>query len=589
MPSYTYGHARWGSKVLTSATSTLLVENQSVANVSVADDGFSLLASSRTNQIACDAMRFLRPPPFPGAGHGQFAPGPALAFNSELVALEIRRRRVGGTYWGKQPLLPSGSLVVRSVGALEFLGSARTSAPLILWTKGELGDDVGSTDTVISGDCDPWHVLGQADAVVIEADDEWRVIAALLGLRCYVYDPQDRQVQLQRDNPTRLVEQLFTGPSLRNPFTGDAMAVLDAVKLCGFWRDLIDSNRDIAGGVGFAFWKQDHVAPLLWAGADDFRFLRSASKIPAGKSVAIWRAKAPAKVIDELENSGTPLVEVEDGFIRSRGLGANCIPPLSLTVDRRGAYFDPSGPSDLEQLLEHAEIDSELLTRARELRCQIVDAGLGKYETGGAPLAHRSSDRRLVLVAGQVEDDRAVELGGCGLTSNVELLKKVRREAPDAHILYKPHPDVVAGHRNGAVSDNLSLEFADEVVDGVAISSLIEIVDEVHVNTSLAGFEALLRNKRVVTYGVPFYAGWGLTHDLGPIPNRRTTKRNIDELVACCLLLYPRYLDPETGLPCPAEILASRLSAPARDELSLLVIFRRLQGRMMRKLRGLVQ
>ncbi len=87
------------------------------------------------------------------------------------------------------------------------------------------------------------------------------------------------------------------------------------------------------------------------------------------------------------------------------------------------------------------------------------------------------------------------------------------------------------------------------------------MVDEVHVNTSLAGFEALLRGKAVTTYGVPFYAGWGLTRDLGPVPARRTAKRSIDELVGATLLMYPRYLDPVTGLPCPAEVVVERLSA----------------------------
>ena len=52
------------------------------------------------------------------------------------------------------------------------------------------------------------------------------------------------------------------------------------------------------------------------------------------------------------------------------------------------------------------------------------------------------------------------------------------------------------------------------------------MVDEVHVNSSLAGFEALLRGTKVSTYGVPFYAGWGLTEDHGPIPARRTARRS---------------------------------------------------------------
>jgi capsular polysaccharide export protein len=115
------------------------------------------------------------------------------------------------------------------------------------------------------------------------------------------------------------------------------------------------------------------------------------------------------------------------------------------------------------------------------------------------------------------------------------------------------------------------------------------MVDEVHVNTSLAGFEALLRGRPVTTYGVPFYAGWGLTRDLGPVPARRTAQRTIDELVAAALVLYPRYLDPLTGLPCPAEIIVERLIRAETSGLSALVGMRRIQGRVMRRLRSLVQ
>src|SRR5205085_11086441 len=144
------------------------------------------------------------------------------------------------------------------------------------------------------------------------------------------------------------------------------------------------------------------------------------------------------------------------------------------------------------------------------------------------------------------------------------------------YILYKPHPDVVAGHRRGAVPDRNCLEYADEIVGEVPIGSLIDMVDEVHVNTSLAGFEALLRGRRVTTSGVPFYAGWGLTCDLGPVPSRRTATRTIDELVAATLLLYPRYLDPVTGLPCPAEVVVARLCDDDERDPGMLVGMRRL-------------
>jgi capsular polysaccharide export protein len=173
--------------------------------------------------------------------------------------------------------------------------------------------------------------------------------------------------------------------------------------------------------------------------------------------------------------------------------------------------------------------------------------------------------------------------GGAGLSSNLELLRRARAICPEGYIIYKPHPDVEAGHRTGAVSDDQCLKFSDEIVRDEPISSLLDLADEVHVNTSLAGFEALLRGTKVTTHGVPFYAGWGLTHDLGPVPARRTAKRTLDELVASTLLIYPRYVDPVTLLPCPAEIVVDRLTQ-GRTEASggLVVRLRRMQGRVRR-------
>jgi capsular polysaccharide export protein len=147
----------------------------------------------------------------------------------------------------------------------------------------------------------------------------------------------------------------------------------------------------------------------------------------------------------------------------------------------------------------------------------------------------------------------------------------------------------VAGHRRGAIREEHCLRYADQILADAPIASLLDMVDEVHVNTSLAGFEALLRGKPVTTYGVPFYAGWGLTRDLGPIPSRRTTSRTIDELVVAALLIYPRYLDPVTGLPCPPEIVVQRLNSEWVEPESMVVGIRRLQGRLKRGFRGLRQ
>ena len=173
------------------------------------------------------------------------------------------------------------------------------------------------------------------------------------------------------------------------------------------------------------------------------------------------------------------------------------------------------------------------------------------------------------------------------MRGNLDLLRRTRMAEPDAYLLYKPHPDVRAGHRKGHVPEADALHYADAIVSDQSISALIDMVDGVHVITSLAGFEALLRGKPVTTHGVPFYAGWGLTRDLGAVPERRGRTCTLDALVAATLLLYPRYLDPVTGLPCPPEVLIERLKSGTRRKNTILVMLRRTQGGLRRLLSGI--
>jgi capsular polysaccharide export protein len=369
----------------------------------------------------------------------------------------------------------------------------------------------------------------------------------------------------------------------RDPFTGERLTLRQAVELCAFWRTMIDSNRDLGAAFGFASWKRATVAPLIWGGSSPLPFRSSAGSVPRGAKTAVWKSRTPRSVVEQLIGKEAVIIEVEDGFIRSSGLGADCVPPLSIVVDHLGIYFDPRGPSDLEQLIDADRFQPELLDRADKLRRLIVESGISKYDVSTATVERRGDDRLHILVVGQVEDDRAVQCGS-GPKTNLELLRNVRRRNPDAYIVYKPHPDVEAGHRIGVIPKDLCLELADEVANEQPISPLISMVDEVHVNTSLAGFEALLRGKSVTTYGVPFYAGWGLTQDFGPVPARRTARRSLKELVAAVLLVYPRYLDPVTGLPCTPEILIRRLSQGVRPRGRLLVRLRRIQGNLRRLL-----
>ena len=59
----------------------------------------------------------------------------------------------------------------------------------------------------------------------------------------------------------------------------------------------------------------------------------------------------------------------------------------------------------------------------------------------------------VVLVPGQVESDASIVRGCSAVRTNLALLQAVRADRPDAWIVYKPHPDVLAGLRSGSAAD----------------------------------------------------------------------------------------------------------------------------------------
>ncbi|MHC6224593.1 capsular polysaccharide biosynthesis protein [Pseudomonas sp. X10] len=288
-----------------------------------------------------------------------------------------------------------------------------------------------------------------------------------------------------------------------------------------------------------------------------------------GGKLLVWAGREPADLQARASAAGVPLWRVEDGFLRSAGLGVDNIPALSLVLDRSGIHFDASSASDLEQLLQASDFDDAILAEAARLRARIVDSGASKFNLRHGPTASvlAPPGQRRILVPGQVEDDAALLRSNSPLRGNLQLLEQVRADAPDAWIVYKPHPDVEAGKRRGALTPEQLAGLADQVLAGVDIAGLYGQVDELHTLSSTAGFEALLRGLPVVTYGTPFYAGWGLTRDHQPLP-RRTRRLTLDQLVAGALLRYARYADVQQALPCDAWHALACLSAPRPPRLA---------------------
>ena len=159
-----------------------------------------------------------------------------------------------------------------------------------------------------------------------------------------------------------------------------------------------------------------------------------------------------------------------------------------------------------------------------------------------------------MLVVDQTQGDASVRGGMADATSFARMLAAALAENPDRTIVVKCHPDVFTRRKLGyfdprALAGDPRIRV---IASDCHAARLIEQADAVYAVTSQVGFEALLYGKRTRTFGMPFYAGWGLTHDELPAPTRRAAA-TLEQLVHAALVRYPRYIDPETSEPCEVE------------------------------------
>ncbi|HKC17719.1 MAG TPA: hypothetical protein VKC11_13545 [Steroidobacteraceae bacterium] len=305
---------------------------------------------------------------------------------------------------------------------------------------------------------------------------------------------------------------------------------------------------------GFPRWKH----PLVRQCFPGHRvvFVPKGRATPAEAALILW-GLSPLPPGAAAESS---VIRLDDGFLCSVGLSADRVLPLSWVADRQGIYYDATRPSELESFLATHKFTREERQRAAHLRERVVAGGLTKYNLGAKRWQRPQNGRRVILVPGQVESDASIVFGCTAEKTNMELLRTVRNLQRDAYIVYKPHPDVVAGLRLPGRDEHEALRWCNEVVTDAVMSALISDVDEMHVLTSLAGFEALLRGKPVSCHGQPFYAGWGLTHEYLPHA-RRNRHLKLDDLVAGALIAYPLYLGRDgAGLISPEEALEALLA-----------------------------
>ncbi len=450
---------------------------------------------------------------------------------------------------------PGRTLVVRSHPAAGDRSLLRRAAA-------ELGLDI-----VVPARMNPWPLLEAADSVyTLSSQLGFEALMAGRVVHCFgnsYYAGRGLTVDhvaMPADRAAASLEQVFHAAYL------DYSRYLDlhSRSECSMERAVEqaiavrDQRCRIARPVftaGLSGWKRRAVTPFLKGLGGDpvhFRSTGMAAKAARKKDgiVAVWGS-------DTGLPDGVAGMRIEDGFIRSRGLGVALTSPSSVAIDPVGMYYDARSESGLEASIARGTFDDALRARAGRLAQLLVQRGVSKYNLGtAADLPQVPEGRLKILVPGQVEKDASIRFGSPQIRSNAALVKAVRALYPTAFIVYKEHPDVVSGMRSGG---NAPVD-ADSIIRTGDILHWIAWADRVETMTSLSGFEALLRGKPVGTHGAPFYAGWGLTEDRFAIA-RRTRRIDLETLVAASLILYPFYVHPVSRLPCRPEDLIEEIVA----------------------------
>ncbi|AGA11132.1 capsular polysaccharide biosynthesis protein [Sinorhizobium meliloti] len=289
--------------------------------------------------------------------------------------------------------------------------------------------------------------------------------------------------------------------------------------------------------------------------------------------VYVWGFKYPPFLKRFCRFFGIPFYHVEDGFVRSVSLGAQGSPPASLIIDSRTLHYDARNASDLENTLQTYDFagDKALMERADRCIRMLLDLRVSKYNLGkrvSLDTLLGPKTKRRVLVIGQVETDASIAFGCDRPVTNNDLVRLAAWENPDAQIIYKPHPEVLHGTREGVSNPADVVDISEILKEDIAPADALEGVDHVYTITSLMGFEALLRGIRVTCYGMPFYAGWAVTDDR-QVCERRTRRLTVREIFAACFLLRSRYFNPEAGARAELEEAIWQLNETREASLAL--------------------
>ncbi|MCA1404112.1 capsular biosynthesis protein [Ensifer sp. IC3342] len=276
---------------------------------------------------------------------------------------------------------------------------------------------------------------------------------------------------------------------------------------------------------------------------------------PGIDGIVSWGGRIPAKsamAVARLRR--LPHWHLEDGFLRSVGLGKDGAAPVSIIVDDRALPVDAGKASRLELLIA-AAANGGWDSFGKSIRERMLEHKLSKYNNlPHKPPSIEQNSRKRILLVDQVLGDVSVERALGSRHSFDRMLDDAL--ASGAQCVVRTHPDVMAGYRKGYMTERAARTAGVALLaDRVSVASILDVVDEVWTVSSQVGFDALLRKMPVRCYAVPFYAGWGLTDDRAgsaaeaALARRAGARPSVDQLTAATLGLYPSYRNPKDWQP----------------------------------------
>ena len=274
-----------------------------------------------------------------------------------------------------------------------------------------------------------------------------------------------------------------------------------------------------------------------------------------------------ARTIEMALATDTKLLIAEDGFIRSINNFVNKTIPskyrnsISFTFSNLPHFFEDE-ITTLEYMLnnEKLKLDNKQIERAKYLIDKIIKNKISKYNHQPIYKPEIGKNKNKVLVIDQSYGDMSISYGWANEDTFKNMLEVAIKENYNADIIIKTHPDALVKNSERAKCyyslDDLeryekreNIHLMSEEINPI---SLLEIVDKVYVCTSQLGFEALMMGKEVHVFGMPFYAGYGLTIDYQKC-ERRTNLRTLEEIFYITYINYSYYVNPEKEERCEIE------------------------------------